>query len=103
MIGGYFPPTSDCHQGIIDTWTDPFAFFPFAFFDELDPDVRAAQSVWSRLPDGAEESAIARFASDLNSGKWDEAYGDVRRRSTFKGALKLIRNLPDEPRGQGSK
>jgi SAM-dependent methyltransferase len=41
----------------------------------LRDDVRAATSVWARLPVGVEERAVAALAADLDSGAWEQRHG----------------------------
>jgi SAM-dependent methyltransferase len=56
----------------------------------LDPDVRAAQSAWPRLPQGVAERALAALAADLASGEWDRRYGHLRDADCYDAALRLI-------------
>jgi hypothetical protein len=56
----------------------------------LDPAVRAAQSVWPRLPDGVEQRATGALDADLASGAWEKRHGHVRRQAAYDGALRLI-------------
>jgi SAM-dependent methyltransferase len=44
----------------------------------LDPQVRAATSVWQRLPAEVETRAIDELRRDLASGEWDRRYGHLR-------------------------
>jgi SAM-dependent methyltransferase len=77
------PIPRDCRDGFFEGyWCRPESY--------LDPGVRAAQSVWPRLPEGVEQRALDALAADLESGAWDERYGHLRRQSAYEGALRLI-------------
>jgi SAM-dependent methyltransferase len=56
----------------------------------LDPEVRAAQSAWPRLPFGVEQRAVTALAADLESGAWDRQHGDLRSQPEYDGGLRLI-------------
>lgn len=60
----------------------------------LDPAVRAAQSSWGFVPDGAEARAVERLAADLESGRWDARHGHLRTQPTFQGSVCLIVGWP---------
>ena len=77
------PIPADCADGFFH------AFFarPEAY---LDPAVRAGQSVWSRLPEGVEERAVAALAEDLRSGAWDARHGALRAAESYDGGLRLV-------------
>jgi SAM-dependent methyltransferase len=77
------PIPLDCADGFFE------AFYgrPEAY---LDPAVRAAQSVWPRMPDGVEQRAIDALAGDLSSGAWDARYGHLRTLPAYPGGLRLI-------------
>jgi len=77
------PVPLDCTDGFIPS----FYGRPEAF---LDPAVRAAQSVWARLPAGAEEQFLARLSADLASGAWDATWGHLRTQPELDGGLRLI-------------
>jgi hypothetical protein len=65
------PIPADCEDGFFEAhYARPEAY--------LDPALRAAQSVWPRLPDGAEQRALAALSTDLDSGAWDERHGHLR-------------------------
>jgi len=73
----------DCQDGFVDAfWARPDAF--------LDPQVRAAQSVWGCLDPGVEEEVIAHLEADLESGVWEAAHGHLRTHADYDGALRLI-------------
>lgn len=73
----------DCQDGFVDAfWARPDAF--------LDPQVRAAQSVWACLNPGVEDEVITRLEADLESGVWEEAHGHLRVHADYDGALRLI-------------
>jgi SAM-dependent methyltransferase len=56
----------------------------------LDPDVRAATSVWQRLPADVVARAIDDLRRDLASGDWDERYGHLRTTPEYDAGLRLI-------------
>ena len=77
------PVPADCTDGFFEAhFGRPEAY--------LDPAVRAAQSVWPRLPPGAEQRAIAALSSDLASGAWDARHCHLRTESEYEGGLRLI-------------
>jgi SAM-dependent methyltransferase len=77
------PVPADCVDGFFEAhYGRPEAY--------LDPAVRAAQSVWPRLPEGVEERAIAALSSDLESGAWDTRHGHLRTEPEHEGGLRLI-------------
>lgn len=78
------PVPLDCTDGFIPS----FYGRPEAF---LDPAVRSAQSVWPRLPAGAEARFVARLEADLASGAWDAAWGHLRTQPELDGGLRLVR------------
>lgn len=77
------PLPVDCTDGFFEAlYSRPEMF--------LDPGVRAAQSVWPRLPAGVEQRAVAALAADLASGAWDQRHGHLRDLPAYDGALRLI-------------
>ncbi len=81
------PTPADCVDGFVEAfWSRPERL--------LDPDVRASQSLWAVLPEGAEERAIARLAADLESGVWDAEHGHLREMNEFDGAMRLVISEP---------
>lgn len=85
----------DCQDGFIDSfWARPEAL--------LDPEVRAALSVWSLAGPEIEAELVARLRADIESGTWYEAHGHLRSHPDYDGALRLIvsdpLNLGDAPR-----
>lgn len=77
------PIPADCSDGFLEAY---FAR-PEAF---LDPAVRRAQSIWSRLPPDIEQRALAELEADLRSGVWDQRHGALRCRPSYEGALRLV-------------
>jgi SAM-dependent methyltransferase len=87
-LGGKFrvesiPTPADCVDGFIEAfWSRPEAL--------LDPLVRDVQSVWEKLEPQSIERIFSRLAADLESGRWDEEHGQLRRMESYAGALRLI-------------
>ena len=77
------PVPFDC----IDGFTEAFYGRPERF---LDPEVRRAQSAWTFVSKEATERSLTQLHDDLESGKWDEKYGNLRNQATFLGSLTLI-------------
>jgi SAM-dependent methyltransferase len=77
------PIPFDCTDG----FQEAFYGRPEAF---LQKDVRMAQSAWGFIDSDTEARLVAKLADDLNSGKWDELYGEHRKMPFFTGALRLV-------------
>jgi hypothetical protein len=60
----------------------------------LDPAVRRAQSAWGFIDFAAGQRAVASLRADLESGRWDEKYRDLRTQPQFDGALRLVVGHP---------
>ena len=74
---------NDCKDRMFATlWARPEQY--------LDPHVRAATSVWQRLPAEVETRAVAELRRDLESGAWDSRYGHLRTTPEFDVGLRLI-------------
>jgi SAM-dependent methyltransferase len=74
---------NDCSDRMFATlWARPEEY--------LDPDVRAATSVWRRLPAEVVARAIDDLRRDLASGAWDSRYGHLRTTPEFDAGLRLI-------------
>jgi len=81
------PTPADCEDGFFEAfWNRPEAL--------LDPDVRGSQSMWELLDEGVEERIVGRLAADLESGRWDERYGELRGMDSFEGSLRLVISEP---------
>jgi SAM-dependent methyltransferase len=69
--------------------------FTIALWDRpgwlLDPEVRRASSIWHRMPADAAELGLERLRADLESGRWDEKYGDLRALPELDVGLRLVR------------
>jgi SAM-dependent methyltransferase len=73
----------DCSDGFFEAqYARPEAY--------LDPSIRAAQSVWHRVPSRVEDRIIAALSEDLASGAWDERHGHLRTQPEYEGGLRLI-------------
>ena len=74
---------ADCVDGFFECfWNRPEAL--------LDPEVRAAQSLWGLLEPAREEEIVAGLRAELESGEWDRKHGALRRQRGYDGALRLI-------------
>jgi len=77
------PMPRDCTDGMfVSHWGRPEAY--------LDPEVRAATSVWHLLPTEVTARAIAALRADLESGAWDARYGGLRTLTELDVGLRLI-------------
>jgi SAM-dependent methyltransferase len=77
------PVPRDCTDGMfVAHWGRPEAY--------LDPDVRAATSVWHLLPPEVVTRAVDTLRADLDSGAWDERYGELRELPELDVGLRLI-------------
>jgi SAM-dependent methyltransferase len=57
----------------------------------LQPEVRAATSVWHQLPETTVDAALARLAGDLKTGRWDERHGDLRTLPALDVGVRIVR------------
>jgi SAM-dependent methyltransferase len=57
----------------------------------LDPNVRAATSIWYQLPPEVSARALTQLRDDLVSGAWDERYGQLRTTPSWDVGLRLMR------------
>jgi SAM-dependent methyltransferase len=74
---------NDCSDRMFATlWARPEAY--------LDPQVRAATSVWQRLPAEVVTRAIDDLRQDLASGVWGTRYGHLRTSREYDAGLRLI-------------
>lgn len=58
----------------------------------LDPAARRACSAWSFIDDRARQEFDISLRRALGCGAWDEAYGHLRGRPTYRGSLVLVRS-----------
>lgn len=77
------PVPLDCRDG----FNEAYYGRPEAF---LDRNARLACSSWSLVHSEAVERFEAALSSDLQSGRWDEKYGYLRRQPFFEGPLRLV-------------
>jgi hypothetical protein len=82
------PVPIDCTDGFMEAYYGR----PEAF---LDPAVRRAQSCWPFLTRAQEGDVVARLRADLESGRWDDKYGELRQLPEFHGSLRLVVAVPD--------
>ncbi len=83
----HVPTPGDCLDGFFESfWRRPEAL--------LDPEVRAAQSMWALLGPGVEERIVHHLAEALASGAWDAEHGHLRDRDSYDGALRLVVSEP---------
>ncbi|MEW5684369.1 MAG: methyltransferase domain-containing protein [Pseudomonadota bacterium] len=83
--------TIPLHLDCTDGFTEAFYGRPERL---LDPAVRAAQSSWRFMPEGAEARFVEAFSADLASGAWDERHGHLRTQATFESSMRLIVGRP---------
>jgi SAM-dependent methyltransferase len=77
------PTPGDCADGFFEAfWRRPEGL--------LDPEVRAAQSIWALLAPEAEQRIIDRLSAALDSRAWDAEHGHLREQENFQGALRLV-------------
>lgn len=77
------PTPADCLDGFVEAfWNRPEAL--------LDPEVRAAQSVWGLMEPGEEDHAVAALRAALESGEWDCRWGELRGRDAYDGSMRLV-------------
>jgi ubiquinone/menaquinone biosynthesis C-methylase UbiE len=82
------PTPGDCTDGFFEAfWRRPERL--------LDPEVRAAQSMWALLEPEVEQRTVDRLAAALESGEWDAEHGHLRVQESFDGALRLVISEPD--------
>jgi SAM-dependent methyltransferase len=60
----------------------------------LDPDVRRASSVWHAMEAAETERGLTALRADLESGAWDERYGDLRTALELDVGLRLLSAAP---------
>jgi SAM-dependent methyltransferase len=103
-IGDIFraaPPVDDVADAIAaeDVWTVPIAHdtpdgMTIAYWRRphayLDPDLRAGGSAFQQVDPGALERGLHRLESDLESGAWDERYGELLTAEAMDYGLRLI-------------
>ena len=77
------PMALDCQDG----FTEAYYGRPEAF---LDPQVRAAQSVWRFVESATQDRIVALLRDELGSGVWDRKYGHLRSQERYVGALTLV-------------
>jgi hypothetical protein len=81
------PIPRDCRDG----FTEAFFARPEAF---LETATRRCQSAWGFVDDAVERRVVDRLCADLESGRWDETYGALRRMDAFDGSLRLVVHDP---------
>lgn len=57
----------------------------------LDARVRSATSAWHQIPRHVVDRALAALRRDLQSGRWDERHGHLRRAATLDVGLRIVR------------
>jgi SAM-dependent methyltransferase len=63
-------------------WRRPAAY--------LDPEVRAATSVWRKLPEDVEPRAVRALRADLESGAWAERHSDIMSLDALDVGARLV-------------
>lgn len=77
------PVPFDCVDGFVEAYYGR----PEAL---LDPEVRAAQSLWAFVDPAVADAAVAALAEDLRSGAWDARWGALRDAPAYLGSLVLV-------------
>lgn len=78
------PAPADCSDRMFATlWARPEQY--------LDPEIRAATSVWYELSEEVSARALEKLRRDLESGAWDGRYGHLRTTPELDVGLRLIR------------
>lgn len=77
------PIPIDCMDG----FTEAFYALPERF---LDAAVRRSQSAWGFVEEKVVERFVTKLGKDLQTGEWDEHYGQWRKLPFFEGSLRLI-------------
>lgn len=108
----YFPGALDYHASAMPSTAELVAMLPNASVESvpiprncadgffiglwdrpemhLDPDVRRASSCWHQMPKSEIEDGLARLSGDLESGRWDERNGDLRKLPELDVGLRLV-------------
>jgi len=63
----------------------------------LESGARQANSAWSFVSEEVQQRSVERLRADLESGAWDERYGQLRQQSSYDGALVLVVARPKQP------
>jgi hypothetical protein len=63
----------------------------------LKANARLSCSGWSFVNKDLTERYIQHLTRDLQSGVWDAAFGDLRKRPAYNGSLRLIVSYPGDP------
>jgi hypothetical protein len=93
MLGGktevrIIPIPIDCTDG----FTEAFYARPEQF---LDTAVRRSQSAWSFVNAEVQEKFAETLRADLESGAWENRYGQWRTKPSYDGSLRLIVSHPE--------
>jgi SAM-dependent methyltransferase len=74
----------DCTDGFcVALWSRPEA--------HLDPAVRRASSIWHLLAPSVVDSGLDRLRQDLENGKWDHRYGQLRTQAALDVGVRLVK------------
>jgi SAM-dependent methyltransferase len=77
------PIPSDCKDGFLGAfWQRPETY--------LDPAVRRGISMFAKLPSDAVDRGLARLSDDLDSGRWEKLFGQLRTQDTADLGYRLI-------------
>lgn len=77
------PVPRDCHDGFLAAfWATPEEY--------LDPQRRAAMSVFAQIPRKEVKSGLERLARDLRDGTWDRRFGGLRTRDSLDAGYRLL-------------
>ncbi len=62
----------------------------------LDPTVRRVSSVWHLMEPSEIERGLAALEADLQSGRWDERHGHLRKKPELDVGLRLVVSALDQ-------
>ncbi|MDP9336862.1 MAG: methyltransferase domain-containing protein [Actinomycetota bacterium] len=83
MSTPWLVPTDCTDAFFVALWSRPELY--------LQPEVRAATSVWHQLPQETVDAVLARLADDLKTGRWDERHGELRTCPALDVGVRIVR------------
>jgi SAM-dependent methyltransferase len=83
MSTPWLVPTDCTDAFFVALWSRPELY--------LQPEVRAATSVWHQLSEETVDAVVTRLADDLKTGRWDERHGELRTRPALDVGVRIVR------------